>query len=82
MQAAVCRAFGEPLTIEDLVLDPPQAGEVLTFRANLKDEDDFSPDDTICSEAVSAPFETGWRRDLTVTCTGDDARGRIAYQTM
>ena len=28
MKAAVCRAFGEPLVIEDLVLDPPQAGEL------------------------------------------------------
>ncbi len=28
MRAAVCRAFGSPLQIEDLQLDPPQAGEV------------------------------------------------------
>ena len=28
MRAAVCRAFGGPLEIEDLQLDPPQAGEV------------------------------------------------------
>jgi len=28
MKAAVCRAFGEPLIIEDIVLDSPQAGEV------------------------------------------------------
>ncbi|MEX0923500.1 MAG: Zn-dependent alcohol dehydrogenase [Rhodovibrionaceae bacterium] len=28
MKAAVCRAFGEALTIEDLELAPPQAGEV------------------------------------------------------
>ncbi len=29
MKAAVCRAFGTPLTIEDVVLAPPAAGEVL-----------------------------------------------------
>jgi S-(hydroxymethyl)glutathione dehydrogenase / alcohol dehydrogenase len=29
MKAAVCREFGQPLVIEDLTLDPPQAGEVL-----------------------------------------------------
>ena len=29
MRAAVCRAFGAPLEIENLVLDPPQEGEVL-----------------------------------------------------
>ncbi len=28
MKAAVCYEFGKPLVIEDLVLDPPQAGEV------------------------------------------------------
>jgi S-(hydroxymethyl)glutathione dehydrogenase / alcohol dehydrogenase len=28
MRAAVCRAFGEPLVVEDLELDPPRAGEV------------------------------------------------------
>ncbi len=28
MRAAVCRAFGEPLVIEDLDLDPPQDGEL------------------------------------------------------
>jgi S-(hydroxymethyl)glutathione dehydrogenase / alcohol dehydrogenase len=29
VRAAVCRAFGTPLEIEDLVLDPPREGEVL-----------------------------------------------------
>ena len=28
MKAAVCRAFGAPLEIEELRLDPPEAGEV------------------------------------------------------
>lgn len=28
MKAAVCHAFGQPLVVEDVVLDPPQAGEV------------------------------------------------------
>ena len=28
MQAAVCYEFGKPLIVEDLVIDPPQAGEV------------------------------------------------------
>ena len=29
MRAAVCRAFGEPLVVEDVVLDPPGPGELL-----------------------------------------------------
>lgn len=33
MKAAVCREFGQPLVIEDLRLDPPQAGEVLVKLA-------------------------------------------------
>ena len=33
MRAAVCRAFGEPLTIEELTLDPPKADEV---RVDIK----------------------------------------------
>jgi hypothetical protein len=70
--------FGQP--IADGVLNVvPQPGQAIRFRANLKDEDDFSPDDAICSELVSAPFETGWRRDVTVTCTGDDARVRLVF---
>jgi len=28
MQAAVCYEFGKPLVVEDIVIDPPQAGEV------------------------------------------------------
>jgi Zn-dependent alcohol dehydrogenase len=29
MKAAVCYEFGEPLVVEEVVIDPPQAGEVL-----------------------------------------------------
>src|SRR5690348_11493424 len=28
-RAAICYAFGEPLVIDDLSVDPPQAGEVV-----------------------------------------------------
>ena len=70
--------FGQPVA-EGILNVVPQAGQKITFRANLKDEDDFSPDDTICSDAVVAPFESGWRREYTVTCTGDDARVRIVF---
>ena len=28
MRAAVCRAFGEPLTVEEVILDPPGPGEI------------------------------------------------------
>jgi Zn-dependent alcohol dehydrogenase len=32
MRAAVCRTFGKPLVIEDVVLEPPGAGELKVFR--------------------------------------------------
>jgi hypothetical protein len=70
--------FGQPIA-ETILSVVPQAGQAITFSANLKDEDDFSYDDTICSDVVVAPFESGWRRDYTVTCTGDDARVRIVF---
>lgn len=70
--------FGPP--IADGVLSVvPQPGEAIRLRANLKDADDLSPDDTICNELVSVPFDTGWRRDVTVTCTGDGARVRLVF---
>src|SRR5688572_5943498 len=62
--------FGQPIA-ESILNVVPQAGQSITLRANLKDEDDFSSDDTICSELVGAPFETGWRKDVTINCTGD-----------
>jgi hypothetical protein len=70
--------FG-PAIAEGILNVVPQAGQSLVFRANLRDEDDFSPDDDICGDAVAAPFESGWRRDVTVTCTGDDARVRLVF---
>jgi len=70
--------FGQP--IADGILNVvPQPGHAVIFRANMKDQDTFSPDDTICSDTVSAPFETGWRRDVTVTCTGDSAQVRLNF---
>jgi len=70
--------FGQP--ISESILDVvPQNGQKLVFRANMKDQDDFSADDTICSDAVEVPFESGWRKDVTITCTGDDARVRIVF---
>jgi thiol-activated cytolysin len=70
--------FGQPVA-EGILSVVPQAGQSFSVRANLTDEDDFSPNDTICSDAVSLPFEGGWRKDVTVTCTGDDARVRVVF---
>jgi thiol-activated cytolysin len=67
-------------TVAEGVLDVvPQAGQTIRLRANLKDKDDFTPDDTICSDTLTLPFETGWRREATITCTGDGARVRLTF---
>ncbi len=69
---------GEPLA-EAIINVEPKAGSAITLRANLKDEDDFSGDDTIGNETSGAAFETGWRRDITLNLTGDGARVRVVF---
>ncbi len=60
---------------EGIVHVTPQAGNQITLRASLQDADGFlNPDDSIGNEVVIAPFELGWRRDVTLLLTGDDAR--------
>jgi thiol-activated cytolysin len=70
--------FGQPIA-EGILNVVPKAGQSISFRANLRDQDTFSPDDTIANDSVIAPFETGWRRDITVSGTGDSARIRIVF---
>jgi thiol-activated cytolysin len=58
-------------TILDVV---PREGSTISLGANLKDYDFWSPNDSMGNETVIAPFETGWRRDIPILLTGDDAR--------
>jgi hypothetical protein len=55
----------------------PQPGESIKIRANLTDQDDFFGDDLLGDETVSAAYETGWRKDVTVLLTGSNARVRV-----
>ena len=55
----------------------PQPGESLRLRANLTDQDDFFGNDPLGDETVSAAYETGWRKDVTVLLTGSNARIRV-----
>ena len=70
--------FGQPIA-EGILDVVPQAGQAIRLRANLTDVDDLSSDDTICSDVISLPFETGWRRSATVNCTGDSSRVRLNF---
>ncbi len=60
---------------EGIVNVTPQPGNQIRLGASLIDRDGtFNPDDTIGNMSVSAPFDLGWRRDISLLLTGDDAR--------
>ena len=67
-------------TISQAVIDVvPQPGQVINLRAHLWDQDTFSPDDDMGNEVGAQPFEAGWRKDVTLTLTGDSARIRVNF---
>ena len=69
--------FGSP--IAETVIDvTPSNGGVIRLRGQLTDHDTLA-DDLIGNEVVVNPFETGWRKDVTMTMTGDDARVRVSF---
>jgi thiol-activated cytolysin len=68
-------AFPYQGSLAEVVLDVvPQAGSTITVGGNLYDQDDWSPNDSMGNEIVVNPFETGWRKEVSVLLTGDDAR--------
>ncbi len=72
--------FGAGAPIAEAVISVvPKAGQNIRLRANLTDHDGFFPDDSIGNETVSNAFETGWRKESTVTLTGDGARVRVVF---
>jgi len=75
------QSFGIGAPIAEAVLDvAPKAGETIKLRANLREADDFlNGDDNLGNETTVLPFETGWRKEATVTLTGSDARVRVVF---
>lgn len=70
---------GQPIAtaIVDVV---PSAGNVIKLHAHLTDADGFlNGDDDLGNEVVIDPFEAGWRKDSTVTLTGDGAQVRVNF---
>jgi S-(hydroxymethyl)glutathione dehydrogenase/alcohol dehydrogenase len=65
MKAAVCRAFDQPLIIEDLVLSPPQVGEVQVRVAAC----------AICHSDIHM-IQGDWPRDLPLVA-GHEAAGVV-----
>lgn len=67
---------GQPLA-EAVIEVKPQPGQAIRLRAKLTDYDPVFGHDSIGDETVSAAFETGWRKDVSVMLTGSNARVRV-----
>lgn len=72
--------FGAGAAIAETVIDvEPKAGASIRMSANLTDYDPTSANDNIGNDTIVNPFETGWRKDVTMTLTGDGARVRVTF---
>ncbi|MBA3541017.1 MAG: thiol-activated cytolysin family protein, partial [Deltaproteobacteria bacterium] len=72
--------FGAGAPLAETVIDvSPKAGQAITLRANLTDYDPTSSNDNIGNDAMVNPFETGWRKEVTMVLTGDGARVRVNF---
>lgn len=66
--------------VNEAIIDVrPQAGQRIELGADLWDYDPVSANDAMGREVVNAAFEAGWRRDVTVLLTGDDARVSVTF---
>lgn len=72
--------FGGGSPIAQAVINvTPRAGQTIKLHAHLFDQDTLFGDDDLGDEIVLNPFETGWRKDATVTLTGSGARVRVNF---
>jgi hypothetical protein len=72
--------FGAGAPIAESVIDvSPRPGQAIRLHARLIDQDALSGDDNIGDDVMINPFETGWRKDVTMTLTGDSARVRVNF---
>jgi thiol-activated cytolysin len=71
---------GAPEISESILTVTPQAGATIQLHADLWDSDGILPDDHMGNEVVIAPYETGWRKDVTVFLSGDSAKIQITFE--
>ncbi|MEO7731204.1 MAG: thiol-activated cytolysin family protein [Kofleriaceae bacterium] len=64
--------------VETVIDVTPKAGQAIKLHAKLTDSD-LIGDDNIGDDIVINPFETGWRKDVTITLTGSSARVRVVF---
>ena len=80
MAAFLMAVFFRGMDDAETVIDvSPTAGQAIRLHANLTDQDDLSGDDNIGNDTMINPFEIGWRKDVTMTLTGDGARVRVNF---
>jgi thiol-activated cytolysin len=71
--------FGQGTPLAETIIDvSPKSGETIRLRGDLRENDPFI-DDSLGNETVINPFETGWRKDVTMTFTGSSARVRVTF---
>jgi hypothetical protein len=70
---------GSPPIAETVIQVSPAAGQAIRLHTKLTDQDTLSGDDNIGDDVLVNPFETGWRKDVTMTLTGDGARVRVNF---
>lgn len=71
--------FGQPMISQAIVAVTPQPGHSIALHAHLWDHDTIFADDDLGNETSDSPFETGWRKDVTVNLTGDSGVIRVVF---
>ena len=64
--------FGSPMISQAVITVSPNAGQAIRLRAHLWDDDSFlgiPSSDDLGDEVSINPFETGWRKNVTITLT-------------
>jgi len=69
------------MPIAETVIDvSPHNGAAIKLRAALKDADSLSGADLLGDVTLGNPFETGWRKQTSITLTGSDTIVRLNFE--
>lgn len=72
--------FGAGSPLAEAVIDvSPRPGQAIRLHTRLSDEDATSGDDSVGDDVLINLFETGWRKDVTMTLTGAGSRVRVNF---
>jgi thiol-activated cytolysin len=72
--------FGAGAPLAETVIDvDPRPGQTIKLRASMMNHRSLWFDENLGDETVLNPFETGWRKDATVTLTGSGKRVRVNF---